>query len=195
MEMNKVIPNSKPGEEIILTLRRHWITLSLIFVKLIFAAVLPIVFIYVVNLSNPTVFNSMLVYTLTILSMSIYLMFIWLFFFNNFLDYYLDVWIVSSERIINIEQRNLFFRSVSEKNLDRMQDITSEVKGFLPTFLNYGNIYIQTAGTQERFVFKDVPNAPEVTQEIIKIVQEYKQRHGLSSLDEENNKKIDRLVY
>ena len=67
-----------------------------------------------------------------------------------------------------------------------MQDITSEVKGFIPTFLNYGNIYIQTAGTQERFIFKDIPNAPEVTQEIIKIVQAYKKRHGIHAHDHDH---------
>ncbi|OGF33927.1 hypothetical protein A2223_02390 [Candidatus Falkowbacteria bacterium RIFOXYA2_FULL_35_8] len=62
---------------------------------------------------------------------------------------------------------------MSEKDLGRMQDITSDVKGFLPTILNYGDVHIQTAGEEQRFVFKQIPNAEEVTRTISNIVSQY----------------------
>jgi hypothetical protein len=42
------------------------------------------------------------------LSVSAYYLFAWLFFFFSFIDYYLDVWIITSERIIDIQQNGFF---------------------------------------------------------------------------------------
>lgn len=170
------LPNRRPGEKIMLTLRRHWFVLFLLVMQTLLFVSIPFIFYIFLRTETPTVLEGDLSKPLLILGTSIYYLFIWMFLFNNFIDYYLDIWIVTTERIINIEQRNLFHRTISEKNLDRMQDITSEVKGMIPTFLNYGTVYIQTAGTTERFVFKEVPNAPEITQQILKIVRANRKR-------------------
>jgi hypothetical protein len=170
------LPNRRPHERIMLILRRHWFVLFKIMMQGVFLVIVPLV-VYIFMYSEfPEVLTGQLGQPLIILGSSIYFLFIWMFLFNNFIDYYLDVWIVTTERIINIEQKNLFHRTIAEKNLDRMQDITSEVSGIIPTFLNYGTVHIQTAGTTERFIFKDVPNAPEVTQHILRIVDMHKQR-------------------
>lgn len=182
MHRNIILPNQRPGEKIQLTLRRHWFVLFLIISRFILFSCIPIIFYIFLIYEAPEVLNGEIAQPILALSASLFYLFIWMFLFNNFIDYYLDVWIVTSERIINIEQRNLFYRTISEKNLDRMQDITSEVKGILQTFLNYGTIYIQTAGTTERFIFKDVPNAPEVTQQILKIVEEYRNKNSITNI-------------
>ena len=51
--------------------------------------------------------------------------------FIEFTDYYLDTWIVTTERIISIEQKGLFERTASELDLISVQDATAEVHGFL----------------------------------------------------------------
>ena len=111
--------------------------------------------------------------------MSAYYLFIWLFFFHAFVDYYLDIWIVTDRRIVNIEQKGLFAREVSEQKLFRIQDVTSELKGIIPTFLNFGTVYIQTAAEEPRFVFKQIPDPGRVAQTIIKLVEENKRFHHL----------------
>jgi hypothetical protein len=185
MQSKIELPNQRPGEKIMLTLRRHWFVLFLIVARFVLFAVIPVLIFIFLYFEEPEILEGDISTPLLILSCSLYYLFIWMFLFNNFIDYYLDVWVVTTERIINIEQKNLFSRTISEKNLDRMQDITSEVKGILKTFLNYGTIYIQTAGTTERFIFKDVPNAPQVTQQILKIVEDYRRRYGLTSYQEQ----------
>lgn len=181
------LPNRRPGEKIMLTLRRHWFVLFLLIMQTLLFIAIPIVFYIFLIIEAPEIIRGDLTKPLLILGTSIYYLFIWMFLFNNFIDYYLDIWIVTTDRIINIEQRNLFHRTISEKNLDRMQDITSEVTGILPTFLNYGTIYIQTAGTTERFVFKEVPNAPEVTQQILRIVQANRKRGVGNNYDQKQS--------
>ena len=98
-------------------------------------------------------------------------LFIWNFFFILWLDFYLDAWIVTNERIINIEQRGFFTRKISELKLTKIQDVTSEIIGVIPTLFNYGNIYVQTAGEKERFIFYQIPN-PNYVKNVIVELQE-----------------------
>ena len=38
--------------------------------------------------------------------------------------------------------------------MGKIQDVTSQVQGVIPTLFRYGYVYVQTAGEKERFVFK-----------------------------------------
>lgn len=84
------------------------------------------------------------------------LLFIWLYSFLVWIDYYFDVWIITNERIVNIEQKGLFTRRISELRFSRIQDVTSSVNGLIPTILNFGDVYVQTAAEEERFTFRQV---------------------------------------
>lgn len=113
--------------------------------------------------SNP-IFNNLAAFL-----RNLFFIFTWITFFIIWIDYYFDVWIVTDRRIINIEQKGFFSRIVSELELDNIQDITTDVKGVVPTFLNYGNLYVQTAAEKERFVFRHIPNPYEVKDVIMKV--------------------------
>ena len=73
---------------------------------------------------------------------------------------------------MNVEQAGLFNRVISEQRLVRVQDITSEVRGLFPTFLHYGNVFVQTAGERERFVFEQVPEPDLVKKVLIRAHEE-----------------------
>src|SRR3990167_7284967 len=88
--------------------------------------------------------------------------FLMLFLFVHWLEFYLDVWVVTNERVINVDQRRLFSRRVSEVRLAQVQDITSEVEGFLHTFFKFGDINLQTAAESGKFTFKNIPNPDNV---------------------------------
>ncbi|MEK7159421.1 MAG: PH domain-containing protein [Patescibacteria group bacterium] len=166
-------PNQKPNEHVLMFLRRHWIAVvKIIGMSLCLAAVPVVFYINVLNFTN--MFDSDTFTAIMILLASAFYLFVILYTFSNFVDYYLDVWIVTNQRIINIEQHGLFSRVISEKDLSRMQDITSEVKGFLGTLLDYGDVHIQTAGEVERFIFKQIPFADEAARRISNLVSEYR---------------------
>ena len=104
MYLEKHIPNRQKDEKIILFLRRHIIVLISQWLVYILLALLPVVFYFlIVNnfqdfLALPFGFPFLLLLT------SVYYLYIMLYFFHTFLDYYLDVWVVTNTRIINIEQ-------------------------------------------------------------------------------------------
>lgn len=177
-------PNQKPNEHVLMFLHRHWIVVLKIILAAIFFLIIPII-IYVSVLNFTNYFDSPAFVAIFILFMSAFYLFVVLYTFSNFIDYYLDVWVVTNQRVINIEQQGLFARVVSEKDLGRMQDITSDVRGFLGTILNYGDVYIQTAAEQERFIFKQVPFADEVARRISNLVSEYRKinKNSISELE------------
>lgn len=87
---------------------------------------------------------------------SLFLLGIWVFGFLIWIDYYFDIWIITSQRIINIEQQGMFSRRVSELNYAKIQDVSTEVQGFIPTVINFGDVEVQTAGEEGNFVFRTV---------------------------------------
>ncbi|MAF25873.1 hypothetical protein CL634_09910 [bacterium] len=173
------IPNPYPNEKIILLLRRHWfiILLRLSFWALV--ALLPLIFYRTIGHNFIPTDPLAPLYPILVLFTSTYYLYTFLFAFHSFVDYYLDVWIVTNQRIVNIEQRGLFSREVSEQKLFRIQDVTAEVNGFFPTTLDYGTVFIQTAGEKARFNFKQIPEPYVVSKKIILLAEQDKKYHRI----------------
>lgn len=116
-----------------------------------------------------------------ILGASAYYLSCWLFLFSAFLDYYLDFWVVTNDRLMNVEQQGAFARTISELDLYKIQDATSEVKGILATLFGYGTIYVETAAEKERFELKQIPNPNEVRKLIMDMAEEDRKYHDTMS--------------
>jgi len=185
-ELQKRIHNPKPDEYIILYIHRHWIVLFWAVLKFLGLALIPVILIVLYSSQVPVDWTS-LTGLILILSSSTYYLFIWLLLFNTLLDHFLDVWIVTNERIINIEQVNLFSRIIAENELDKIQDVTVITHGFFPTMFNYGNLFIQTAGSVERFIFREILAPKRVANTIMEAVDRYKIKHGLVTTSTNNN--------
>ncbi len=166
-------PNQKPGEQVLLFYRRHWVGVAKIILLALFFIFIP-VFFYIYFARNFDYFHNEVFYGIYVLVNSAFILFVILFTFSNFIDYYLDVWIVTNMRVINIEQLGLFARELSEKDLGRMQDVRSDTRGFWATLLNYGNVVIQTAGEEQNFVFRQIPDPEEAVRKISNLVSEYR---------------------
>ena len=91
--------------------------------------------------------------------------------FCIWLLYYLNYQIVTNERVVDVDQKNLLLHSFSEVNLGRIQDVTAEIKGLFGTFLNYGHVYIQTAGETIRFEFDYIPDPHRVAKLILDLYE------------------------
>lgn len=161
-------PGQREGETIILFLRRHWF-IFFMRLLLIIVSIIVLIAIYFIFFSLNSNFQESAYHNLFLFGESLATLFVWNFFFILWLDYYLDAWIVTNERIINIEQRGFFMRNISELKLTKIQDVTSEITGVIPTLLNYGNIYVQTAAEKERFTFYQIPNPNYVKNVIVKL--------------------------
>ncbi len=95
---------------------------------------------------------------ITKLFTEIYTLFLALSLFTIWAMYYLNMNVVTEQRIVDINQVGLFSHVVAELNLDRIEDVTSESNGVLGNIFDFGNVYVQTAGTVDRFKFENIPN-------------------------------------
>jgi uncharacterized membrane protein YdbT with pleckstrin-like domain len=119
-----------------------------------------------------------------VLVASAYCFSIWLFFFTQLVNYYLDVSLITDRRIIDVHQEGLFRRSVSELEMARIQDVTSEVNGIGGTILDYGKVTVQSAGEQEHFIFDKVPHPHKVRELILELAHKDREREGKSIVAE-----------
>lgn len=171
------LPNNISDERVVKIIRRDFFILFKKLIYLMIMIVLPFLFLTLVVYIQPSLLVGDASFPLLVLSISAYYLFAWLFFFFSFIDYYLDVWIITNERIIAIEQKGFFARVIAEQRLFRIQDVTSELKGVLPTMLNYGNVHVQTAGETQRFLFSQVPDPEGVRGIIIQLAEKSKSLH------------------
>lgn len=173
MDPYRYFSDRRPGEEVIMLLRRHWSIIVRHFLLLIAEFFLPLIIVFVFLNFTDFVFEQENPLTIIIILVaSAYYLYIWLFFFHHWIDYYLDVWVVTNQRILNIEQEGLFSRTIAELNMERVQDVTSEVKGKVATVLDFGDVHIQTAGEEKRFIFEEISKPREVASRIMALHQE-----------------------
>ncbi|MEK7120803.1 MAG: PH domain-containing protein [Patescibacteria group bacterium] len=147
------------GEKIIRQVRKHWLPFVLEFLFLLFLAVLPLIAYVFVSDFVADKLAPVVVGDPTVLFLFVYLLWLvilWMILFYIWTDYYLDVWIITNRRIIDIEQKGFFNREVSSFRMDRLQDITISVEGFIATIFGFGNINVETASSDNNFV---IPNA------------------------------------
>lgn len=167
----------KSYEKIVYMLRRHPVTfLPTIALFLVLTAVPPSVYLLIENLF-PHLLAGPIFYPLSVLITSVFYLSIYLFFYAQFIDFYLDLWVVTNDRVVDIEQFGLFSRTISELDLHRIQDVTVEIHGFFPTIFQYGNIIVKTASNNTHIVFRNVRSPNEIRQALIQLAEEDRKYH------------------
>lgn len=143
-------------EEILLLLRQHPITQLkwiLIAILLIF---LPFLFSYVGFLNFlPTRFHfaAAIGWYLMVVGFSL----------EAFLSWFFNVYIVTDERVVDIDFQSLLYSNVSYAKIDKIEDISATTSGALGAIFDFGTVRIQTAGTEVEFEFEHVPHPSRVT--------------------------------
>ncbi|MFI5260639.1 MAG: PH domain-containing protein [Candidatus Paceibacteria bacterium] len=163
----------EPGEHPVLTARKHWF--------LFLGELLP----YAILIALPFALPKLLVaapalakyagifdyHTIEMRALlGVWLLVMWTSAWGAFTRYYLNAWIVTNHRIVDIKQRGYFNREVSSLFLSKIQDVTTDVKGILPSLLNIGKIKVQTAGEDVEFVMNGIPRPEQVRNIILRYV-------------------------
>lgn len=87
--------------------------------------------------------------------------------------YRLSKLIVTDKTITQVIQEGLFNRKISQLSIADIEDATADKRGFFATILNFGTLFIETAGEVENFQFKYCPNPDHHA----KLILEYRQRY------------------
>src|SRR3989344_2896083 len=153
-------------EEIGLVIHKHWFVMARTITGFLFLVIIPPIILTFLPLFTQN-FDQQLIQALANFFLALYIMILFLFLFLTWMDLYLDMWIITNERIIDVEQQGLFRRQMSEIPIKHVQDVTIEIKGVIETFLKFGTIRIQTAGERE-FKIEYAPNLYEAKDLILR---------------------------
>ena len=164
--------NLNPNEQIVLVVRKHWIEIIGQVIALIVAIIFPLIIMIMISMFVPNFpgwQTGHLIYLYTT-AYAAWLMFFWVFFFFAWTEYRLDIWVVTTHRIFLVKQQAMFYREISSLTLDKIQDLTIDIDGFLSTMLKFGDILIETAGERKKLSFVNAKN-PEAIKIAINSIQ------------------------
>lgn len=136
--------NLHEAEEINLVVRHHWAGFLGTFGLTFMMGLVPLLIVYVSYL----VFSDNIdtYFPFIVIAVSGFYLFLLTFLFGSWIDYYYDIIFVTNERILNVNQKGLLSREISELSLHQVQNVTTQMDGFIQTFFNFGNLIIETAG-------------------------------------------------
>jgi len=147
-------------EIVLLTLRAHpltqiiWITLSF------FGFVLPLIIdVFLIGRASPSaIFFGNIFWWALVSSFAFYNLIRWVF----------NVGIVTNERVLDVDY--VFIqKEVSEAAAFDIADADAKTTGFFQDLFNFGDVFIQTAGTKSNIEYLHVPHPNEVVAIVSKV--------------------------
>lgn len=153
------------GEEIVLKVHRHWLFIAVRIVGLLAMSFLPLA------VSGALVWLGIIAPIAASLSSLVVVwalwgLVLWAVFWQFWTTYYMDIWVVTNKRIIDIDYQRLFDRNISIIRLERVQDVGTRIQGVLGTVLRFGSVIVQSAGAEKEFVIDQIAN-PEALRDVI----------------------------
>lgn len=159
------------NEKVLLAVREHWFRLFTKLAVVGLCAILPFFLTALFGLSTESLSDKG-VRSLVTLAWELYFLGILLATFVVIVVYYLNIHIVSEERILDIDQTGLLNHKISELNIESLQDVSARTVGLFGNIFDYGTVYIQTAGATERFQFENVPHPAMISKLILEVFEQ-----------------------
>jgi len=167
---NIKLKDLRPWEKPLMIIKRHWIIL----VKLWLYFLLWLIFTALFYIF----WNYAWAHLLVIIFWMIYSIFLYI----EWLNHELDLYIITNNRIIWVDQVGFLNRKVSECNLWQVQEVWNQTKWLLANLLNYWTIKIQTAWNATNFVMDLAPNPINNSREILNEVDKYRDNNKKNNI-------------
>jgi membrane protein YdbS with pleckstrin-like domain len=154
-----------PNEKLIVVFRKHWLVFIFGNLPLLVFAIAPLIFSGFFSLIFPGL-------PVTLLYI-IWLLALWVAFAVSWTNFYLDLWYLTDERLVDIDQKGMFLRNEATLRFPQIQDVTIETGGILGTLIGYGTIIVQTAGESPEFRMPNVANPEKLKETILALTRDF----------------------
>ena len=149
-------------ESVILILRAHPITQ----VYWVINAFILLITLILLNFVFVTFLNTGQILFLGSFGLAMIFSYIWF----NFLSWYFNVGIATTQRIVDIDFHSVLYKEVTVAMLGKVEDVTSKTGGFFSSIFDYGNVFLQTAGTEANIEFLNIPKPSRVAEIINQLI-------------------------
>lgn len=163
----------EPGEHVVLQVRKHWFLFLGELLPYAVLVIVPFILPKLLMLAPPMApYAAFLDYhtPLARAALGLWLLITWTSAWGTFTRYFLNLWVLTNQRIVTIKQYRFFSRQVSSLLLPRVQDVTTSVNGVLISLLGIGDIKVQSAGEDVEFVMHGIPHPEQMRDLILKYV-------------------------
>lgn len=142
----------REGERILKIFYPHYTPFVFYMIKVLFGIIPLFVFLYILSFFISTKWY-------VIGNIVLVILFILVIIYKS-LVYWLDRMVITNQRIVHVEWRNLAVRDEAEVRLQDIQDILTQEKGLLSYFkiFDYGTIRMDTASAYVALKFKNAPD-------------------------------------
>ncbi len=93
--------------------------------------------------------------------------------FFKFIDWYYDAWVITNQGVITIHRNGYFDVSSQRVDYHLIDDISYQIKGFLATMLNFGDITLDKLVASNAIVLKEAPNPKKLERKIARYKEKY----------------------
>lgn len=150
-------------EVVLLVLRAHPITLVPILINGLFLFFI----LFFMNFFFPSFLEISQILFINVFFLVIIANYIWF----GFLNWYFNVGIITNQGIVDIDFNLILYKETTYTLLSHIEDITAKSGGFLESVFDFGNLFIQTAGTERNTEFLNIPHPSSAAKIINSIVQ------------------------
>jgi hypothetical protein len=96
--------------------------------------------------------------------------------FARFLKWYYSVFLITNERIVDIDFANIMSRQLTSVNLNHIEEPVMSTRGFLETMFQFGHVSVQTAAEVETLEADYVPFPNRVVDIISRLSEDLEKR-------------------
>lgn len=149
-------------ESIIKVVRQRWLKLLTSLILPIICIVLPFFFLYPLfywGNKGVVIFAGLLLTGI-----------LWL--IRNIIVWYWQVFIITDQRIIDIDQKGLFQKTVSDIPLTKIDDVFYQIKGIWQTITRIGNIYVTLIDSKTKIEITNIAQPAKIQQLILQFKNE-----------------------
>ena len=173
----------KEQERITRIIRRYGLTLFWWWLTVFIFIVLPFFFMF--WLFNHGVWGQILFITPLILGilLLIRILFVW----------QKNILVITTHRIIDIDQRGFFDQVISNVMYDQVEDVMGRIKGFFGTIFRYGHVNIQSGNGKVQVMVDRIKQPVFVQQEIMELRDKYMSKYVHDFSDDVAEVIIDKL--
>ena len=162
------LQNMRPWEEVLMVVKRHWIVYIMLFIYFFSGVIVTFMIFFFFWLNTWWYMLNIILWL--ILSIILYI---------EWLNHELDMYVVTNNRVIGLEQIAFLNRAVTECNLWQIQEVNSKAKWLFANIFNYWTLSIQTAWSKTTLRMDFCPDVMQTSRKILNVVDNYRDEKNL----------------
>ena len=171
IEIPQKYPGKEEGDKVVLFVRKHWVKYLVVSIVSILLFSIPVIGI-IVYLLNKSEIDPMSIEIITA-SVGVYLLVVMALILEAFVDFYLDMFIITEDRVVFVRQNGMFNQQIDEAHLSDISEVGVDVKGFINSIVGCGDVIVHMGNDEAILTIDDVQNAEKIAREIMRLHKEH----------------------